>query len=141
MSVITFCGVTALVYMRSSYDDGHVEVRLMSSKTRVALIKKQSIPGLELLGANILARLVDNVPKSLPQEIETHYWVDSRVALCWIKNEKPWKQYIRNRVQEIRNLSVKEAWRLPWIPESRRFTVTRFNRERPCNKLNVVEWS
>ena len=40
-----------------------------------------------------------------------HYWVDSRVALCWIKNEKPWKQYVQNRVQEIRSLSAKEAWR------------------------------
>lgn len=32
-------------------------------------------------------------------------------ALCWIKNERIWKQYVRDRVNEIRRLTKKEAWR------------------------------
>ena len=32
-------------------------------------------------------------------------------TLCWIKNERIWKQYVRHRVDEIRNLSSKDDWR------------------------------
>ena len=49
------------VYLRVEYEDGRVEVRLLSSKTRVAPIKQQTIPRLELLGALILARFVSSL--------------------------------------------------------------------------------
>ena len=68
----------AVIYLRSLYEDGHVEVNLMASKTKVAPVKKQSIPRLELLGATILARLAKTVQTALPQKLETVYWVDSR---------------------------------------------------------------
>ena len=62
-------GYGAVVYLRTEYEDGTVEVNLVSSKTRVAPLKRQTIPRLELLGANILARLVNTclnhfLPKS-----------------------------------------------------------------------------
>ena len=56
----------AVVYTRSVYEDGHIDVRLISSKTKVAPIKQQSIPRLELLGATILVRLINNVKNALP---------------------------------------------------------------------------
>ena len=43
----------AVVYIRSTYSDGQVEVRLVASKSRVTPIKRQTIPRLELLGALI----------------------------------------------------------------------------------------
>ncbi|XP_078374406.1 uncharacterized protein LOC144657946 [Oculina patagonica] len=101
----------AVVYLRSSYDDGRVAVRLLCSKTRVAPVKQQSIPRLELLGACILARLMNTVQDSLPEEIRKFYWTDSKTTLCWITNEKPWKQYVNHRVAEIRRLTSKEEWR------------------------------
>jgi hypothetical protein len=78
----------ALVYMRSVYEDGHIDVRLISSKTKVAPIKQQSIPRLELLGATILVRLVNTVKNALPfaKEIEIVYWTDSLTTLFWIKS-------------------------------------------------------
>ena len=84
----------AAVYLRSEYDDGHVEVQLLRSKTRVAPIKQQTIPRLELLGATISARLVCNLLKSLPCEIKPTFCVDSTTVICWIQQEKPWKQYV-----------------------------------------------
>ena len=51
----------AVVYIRSTYSDGQAEVRLVASKSRVTPIKRQTIPRLELLGALILARLVDKL--------------------------------------------------------------------------------
>ena len=92
---------TAAVYLRSEYEDGRVEVRLLSSKMRVAPIKQQTIPRLELLGALISARLVSTLLKSLPCKIRPEFWVNSTAALRWIRHNKPWKQYIQSRVQEI----------------------------------------
>ena len=31
--------------------------------------------------------------------------------LCWIKNERVWKQYVGHRVDEIRCLTSKDSWR------------------------------
>ena len=100
----------AVVYMRSLYQDGRVDVRLVASKSRVAPLKKQSIPRLELLGAVLLARLVDKF-NSTGKQLKTINWTDSMTALCWIKNERMWKQYVQHRVQEIRNLTSKDSWR------------------------------
>lgn len=100
----------AAVYIRSVYDGGSVQVQLVASKSRVAPIKEQSIPRLELLGAVILARLCSKI-KATIGELDTTYWVDSMTTLCWIKNEKHWKQYVQHRVEEIRRLSPRHAWR------------------------------
>ena len=32
-------------------------------------------------------------------------------TLCWIKNERIWKQYVQHRVEEIRSLTSKDSWR------------------------------
>ena len=100
----------AVIYMRSLYQDGRVDVRLVASKSRVAPLKKQSIPRLELLGAVLLARLVHKFNSAVKQ-LKTINWTDSMTTLCWIKNERVWKQYVRHRVDEIRNLSSKDDWR------------------------------
>ena len=101
----------AAVYLRSEYQDGNVDVKLVSSKTRVAPMKQQTIPRLELLGALISARLVSSLMKSLPQEIEPTFWVDSTTVLYWVQHEKPWKQYVQNRVQEIRKIVPQATWK------------------------------
>ena len=62
----------------------------MASKTKIAPLKKQSIPRLELLGATILARLAKTAQNALPQKLETVYWVDS--------------------VQEIRESTTPASW-------------------------------
>ena len=69
------------VYLRSEYRDGSVDIKLVSSKTRVAPMKQQTIPRLELLGALISARLVSSLMKQLPQEIKPTFWVDSTTVL------------------------------------------------------------
>ena len=44
------------------------------------------------------------------QIIEKYYWVDSMAVLCWVKNCKPWAQYVRNRVNKILQYSNREQW-------------------------------
>ena len=72
----------AVVYLRWIYEDGHIAVKLVASKTKVTPTKKQSIPRLELLGALILTRLVATMTKeslSLPLDTEMFYWIDCPV--------------------------------------------------------------
>ena len=49
----------AVVYLRSEHANGDIEVNLVASKSRVAPMKRQSIPLLELLGA-CLVRVASN---------------------------------------------------------------------------------
>ena len=102
--------LAAVIYMRSCYTDGRIDVRLVASKSRVAPLKKQSTPRLELLGAVLLARLVNKF-NSTAKPLRTINWIDSMTALCWIKNERIWKPYVQNRVEEIRRLSQRDTWR------------------------------
>ena len=102
--------LAGVVYIRSVYDDGSIEVVLMVSKTCVAPTKWQTIPHLELLGAVVLSRLVSIVTFSLPSPVATFCWTDSMAALHWIRVNKPWKQYIGHRVSEIRCHTKCEQW-------------------------------
>ena len=105
----------AVVYAKIQYESGEIDVRFVSSKSKVAPIRKQSIPRLELLGACLLSDLVNTIRKILNEElkgtlIDTFYWVDSSAVLCWIRNIKPWNQYVRHRVSQILSKSDREQW-------------------------------
>ena len=99
------------MYLRSVYCSGNISVRIVASKTQVAPLKRQTIPRLELLGANILARLVNCVLRSFTTSVEVYCWTDSFAVLCWIRNNKPWRQYVQHQVREIRELTDQNAWR------------------------------
>jgi hypothetical protein len=103
--------IGAVVYTRTVYENSRVDVKLMASKTRVAPVKKQTIPRLELIGATLLAKLVSSVLSTLEWNVEIFYWVDSMTTLHWIRNDRTWKQFVQHRVNEIRSLSPVEAWR------------------------------
>ncbi|GFQ92339.1 integrase catalytic domain-containing protein [Trichonephila clavata] len=109
----------ACVFLRIECDN-KVKIKLVQAKSRVAPLKKDpitktknemSIPKLELLAAVIGTRLVQSVKTSLNiHSIQTFYWTDSKVVLCWIKNSGTWKTFVRNRIKEIHSSSSKEDW-------------------------------
>ena len=103
----------AVVYLRTEFSNGETQVNIMTSKTRVAPTKRQSIPRLELLGAALLAQLVHSTEEALPSVLKiegTFLWTDSFTTLCWIKYAKAWKPYIQHRVSKIRDLTSKANW-------------------------------
>lgn len=105
----------SVVYLRVEYESGELDIKFIASKSKVCPLKSQSIPRLELLGALLLSKLVDSVHEILKDElnnitIDRYYWVDSISALCWIRNTKPWTQYVRHRVSKILETSFREQW-------------------------------
>ena len=100
------------VYIRLEYQS-RVHCSLIASKTRVAPMSRMSIPRLELLACLVTARLVRSVLEAL-NNVSVHsvfYWSDSMVALSWIKGiQKEFKQFVQNRVNEIRKLTSIDSW-------------------------------
>ena len=77
----------ATAYLRIETMQG-ISTQLVMSKTRVAPLKRPTIPRLELLAALILARLVLHVKEVLQpvaQVNEVFCWTDSMTTLHWIK--------------------------------------------------------
>lgn len=80
-------GYGAYVYLRVPFVDGTYQVSLVVARSRVAPIKRVTLPRLELLGALFCARLLDFVKSELCLDKTVTYccWTDSKVALAWIK--------------------------------------------------------
>ena len=81
---------------------------------RVAPMNGETIPRLELVGALILARLVNTVLTAFDGTLKVdsvHCWLDSQIALWWIWGvSREFKQFIQNRVVEIRRLTKPAQW-------------------------------
>lgn len=82
------------------------------SKSRVAPIKKLTLPRLELMGALVAARMGNNLLKAMnmhPSQIRM--WSDSMIVFQWIcSSAQRWKQFVANRVTEIQSLTPPETW-------------------------------
>nr|XP_027223346.1 uncharacterized protein LOC113815482 [Penaeus vannamei] len=106
-------GYGACVYLRVPLVDGTYQVSLVVARSRVAPIKRVTLPRLELLGALLCARLLDFVKSALCLDKTVTYccWTDSKVALAWIKgNPCRWKVFVSNRVVEIQSLTSPCHW-------------------------------
>ena len=103
---------SAMIYLVYESDNG-IKSQLVCAKTRVAPLKKLSIPRLELMSARILATLMKVVFSALKSQLTIEgcrYWLDSKTALYWINNAGEWKQFVQHRVDEILKLSDKKDW-------------------------------
>ena len=74
----------AVVYLRVELTDGTVFTELVTSRTQVAPINEDEIPRLELLGALVLARLINFVLTAFEGTLGVHSvfcWSDCQIAL------------------------------------------------------------
>ena len=104
-----------MVYLRGKSSASGCTAKFVVAKTRVSPIQGHSIPRLELLAALLLAKLISSVSAALEEELKLESpmcYTDSKVALFWIKGQdKEWKQFVENRVIEIRQLVPVECWK------------------------------
>ncbi|XP_055840135.1 uncharacterized protein LOC129907787 isoform X1 [Episyrphus balteatus] len=101
------------VYIRSVDDDGTVRTNLLCAKSKVAPVRKVTLPRLELCAGAMMVQLVQRLKEifgSILQHIT--YWTDSSIALSWIAEEScNWQTFIANRVSFIHQHSSSSQWR------------------------------
>lgn len=104
----------AVSYLRFPGND-EIECTLVTAKTRVAPLKFQSIPRLELQAAVLGARLAQTVSESMSTQASRRYfWTDSRDVLCWINSDhRRFTQFVAHRVSEL--LDTTEAAEWHWV--------------------------
>ena len=92
-------GREAAVFALSHQDFG-VTQGLVAAKCQLAK-KGLTIARLELVSGHMTVKLVENVKKSFDDQ-SVHGWLESTVALHWIKGEgSTYKQFVINRITEI----------------------------------------
>ena len=89
-------GVSTAIYTTVT-QDSRTSQGLLTAKARLAK-KGLTTPRLELVAAHMTADVVDNVKTTLKgYPVKKVYgWLDSSVALCWIKGENQYKQFVTN---------------------------------------------
>ena len=102
-----------VVYLRLEDPTGNVHTSLVTSKTRVAPIKRLSIPRLELCGAQLLTKLICHVKGILNVPTSSVFaWTDSTIVLSWLAgNIRKFKTYVGNRVSFIVDQLPSGRWR------------------------------
>ncbi|XP_055634192.1 uncharacterized protein LOC129774475 [Toxorhynchites rutilus septentrionalis] len=104
-----------VAYFRASIGD-EVKCSLAMSRSKVAPLKMQSIPRLELMGAVLGARMWQTIKAhhSLPIN-RCFLWTDSQTVMSWLRSDqRKYKQFVAFRVGEILETTGSSDWR--WIP-------------------------
>ena len=96
----------AVIYLRMTDSSNDVQTSLVTSKTKVAPMKRLTIPRLELCGAYLLAQLLHHVCQVFQLHLSSIYvWTDSTIVLNWlIGDPRRFKTYVENRVSYIADL-------------------------------------
>ncbi|XP_025269128.1 uncharacterized protein LOC112639446 [Camponotus floridanus] len=103
----------ASVYLRTTNAETKSTAMLIVSKTKVAPLKRLTIPRLELSGAVLLTKLVSHILSVLDLKgVSVFLWTDSSVTLTWINGSaSKWTDFVHNRVVYIQETLLQARWR------------------------------
>lgn len=106
--LLCFCDASASAYAVAIYlhqtSANNCKCDLIFSKSRLAPVKKLTIPRLELMAVLIGVRCVTFVKSELNLNIEKMYmWTDSQCVLRWITSKKDLNVFVKNRIMEIQS--------------------------------------
>ncbi|XP_065075684.1 uncharacterized protein LOC135699369 [Ochlerotatus camptorhynchus] len=104
-------GYGTCAYLRSINNRGQIKIALLTSKSRIAPLKKQSTPRLELCGALLSAELYQRITPSLQITFTTFFWTDSTTVINWLKaTPSAWTTFVANRVSKIQHATQHCVW-------------------------------
>ena len=103
----------AVVYLRTTFATHPPVVSLVTAKTKVAKLKAPTIPKMELDGATLITKIMQNVAPILGIAKENcHFWSDSSIVLAWLDgHQRHIGVYEDNRINYIMQKSLPELWR------------------------------
>ncbi|XP_017477270.1 PREDICTED: uncharacterized protein LOC108367186, partial [Rhagoletis zephyria] len=99
------------------HSGAEVKSNLLLSKSKVAPLRGETIPRLELRAAVLLSELIQRVVNICKTQHNIMIgsitgWSDSMVVLCWLKRgESSLKQFVANRVRQINTNTADCDWR------------------------------
>ncbi|XP_053395705.1 uncharacterized protein LOC128555912 [Mercenaria mercenaria] len=109
-SLLCFCDASEKAYSTVIYLHTHQAqtsiVNMVFSKTRLAPVKKLTIPRLELLAVVIGLRCLKFIRDEIRVPVSQNYlWTDSKCVLQWITSQNKLSVFVKNRVTEIKEHS------------------------------------
>lgn len=125
----------ACAYLRVIDSHNNIHVSLISAKSRVAPIRKTTLPRLELNAAVIASQLSVKLKSILKLNFQKIVlWSDSTIVLSWLnKSPSTWHTYVANRVAEIQRLTNPSDWFYIPTEENPADIVSR-----GCNPVSLV---
>ncbi|XP_033111171.1 uncharacterized protein LOC117112208 [Anneissia japonica] len=103
--------IGAVCYLGTSYEDGKIYLSFVAGKAKLAPKSATSVR-LELCGAVLAVDLAAAVLDELSLAVhETYYYTDSKVVLCYIRNEgRRFYTYVANRVVRMLQVTTAKQW-------------------------------
>ncbi|XP_062541223.1 uncharacterized protein LOC134209258 [Armigeres subalbatus] len=103
----------ACLYVRTMDATGNIHIEMLSSKSRVAPLKRLTLPRLELCAAKEAATLYSKVIKAIDLgQVRSTFWSDSTIVLHWLQAPpNTWKTFVANRVSTIQTITQGHRWR------------------------------
>ncbi len=101
-----------VVYIRMIDSDSNVHISLVIAKTKVAPIKRLTIPRLELCGAYLLSQLLHHIRDLFSITMDNIFaWTDSTIVLGWLNgNPRRLKTFVGNRISFIMDQIPPSRW-------------------------------
>lgn len=100
-------------YLRLTDEGGHHHIAFLFGKAKLAPMRQQTIPRLELCAAVMAARTDRQLRQELGTEmVDSVFWTDSMAVLQYIRNtERRFHTFVANRVATICEHSDIRQWR------------------------------
>ena len=106
-----FCDASTKAYGTVAYFRRDNETSFVIARNRIAPLKQQTLPRLELMGADIAAQIFTMISTSTQYKISsTHMWCDSQIVLHWLNSTKQLKQFVTIRVARIIKICPVQQW-------------------------------